>query len=116
MANSDALLAAARGHFDNMRGKSISIPEWGSEGKPLVAFYDPPTLRVRQSVTARAGKSRGREMAMTCILCLKDADGNRLFQDDAATLAALENEVSPQVIARIYADVIGLTPEADLGN
>jgi len=116
MADPTALLTAARAHFDNMRGKSIEVPEWGAEGAPAIVKFDPPTLRTRQNITARSGGKRSREMAVTVILCARDAEGKRLFQDDAPTLAALENEVDPKVVARLYAEIIGLTSEADLGN
>jgi hypothetical protein len=113
----NSILAVARAHFDNMRGQKIEIPEWGTEkGKPLVAFYDPPTLRVRQEIERRAGKSDARKIAVAAIICLKDKDGNPLFTDDAITLDALEGAVFADVAARIYTHVLGLTQAADLGN
>jgi hypothetical protein len=116
MSTSDAILTAARAHFDNMRGQELEIPEWGQEGKPLVAFFDPPTLRKRQEINARCGKSESRQMALTCILCLKDKDGKPLLTDDAETLATLEGASDPKVVSRIAMEVLGLTPAAKLGN
>lgn len=117
MPNSDAILTAARSHFDNMRGKEIKIPEWGAaKDKPLIAYYDPPTLRVRQEIERRAGKSDARKIAVAAIICLKDKDGNPIFKDDAVTLDALECQVSADVTARIYTQVLGLTKAATLGN
>lgn len=116
MSNSDAILTAARAHFDKMRGQEIKIPEWGEDGKPLVAFYDPPTLRKRQEINQRCGKSEARQMALTCILCLKTADGKQLLADDAETLATLESGTDPKVVSRIALHVLGLTPAAKLGN
>lgn len=116
MADSNAILDLARAHFDNMRGQEIEIPEWGDDNGPLVAYYDPPTLRTRQTIQHRAGKSESRQMALTVLLSLKDEDGKVLFKDDAPTLAALEGQVDPKVMARIAQKILGLTPETDLGN
>jgi len=117
MPETNAILTAARAHFDNMRGQEIKIPEWGvSEDKPLVAFFDPPSLRVRQEIERRAGKSDGRKIAVAAIICLKDKDGKPLFTDDAVTLDALECQVSADVAARIYTRVLGLTKAETLGN
>lgn len=117
MADSDTILNIARAHFDKMRGQEIEIPEWGDEENgPLVAYYDPPTLRTRQTIQHRAGKSESRQMALTVLLCLKGADGKGLFKDDVPTLAALEGQVDPKVMARIAQKILGLSPDNDLGN
>lgn len=117
MTDTNAILTAARAHFDNMRGQKIKIPEWGtSKDKPLVAYFDPPTLRVRQEIERRGGKSDGRKIAVAAIICLTDKDGKPLFTDDAVTLDALECQVSADVAARIYTHVLGLTKADALGN
>ncbi|WP_170561406.1 hypothetical protein [Ruegeria atlantica] len=116
MSNSDAILTAARAHFDKMRGQTIQIPEWGEEGKPLVAYYDPPTLRKRQEINQRCGKSESLQMALTCILCLNDKDGKPLLPDDAETLAVFLGGSDPKVVSRVALKILGLTPAAKLGN
>lgn len=118
MANSNDVLTLARAHFDNMRGQKITIPEWGDKesGEPLIATYDPPTLRTRQVITQRANKRESRQMAMTVILCLKDVDGNLVFKDDGPTLAAIEGKVDPVVVARVAQQILQISPETDLGN
>jgi len=116
MPDSEAILSVARAHFDKMRGQEIEIPEWGNDDGPLVAYFDPPTLRVRQNIQRRAGKSEARQMALTALICLKDKDGKAMFTDDAETLATIEAHVDPKVVARISQKILGLTPETDLGN
>lgn len=111
-----AILDLARAHFDKMRGQSITIPEWGDENGPLVACYDPPTLRVRQMITHRATRLESRQMALTVILCLKGQDGKPIFKDDAPTLAALEGQVDPKVVARVAQVILQVSGETDLGN
>ena len=114
MANSDAILTAARAHFDNMRDQEITIPEWGAEDAPLVAFYDPPTLARRQEIERRGGKSEARKMALTVMLSLKDADGKIIFPDDAPTLSAFEFQLDPAVINRAAVQILGLSGDQAL--
>jgi len=118
MSDSTQILALARAHFDNMRGQEIEIPEWSDpeSDDTLVGFYDPPTLRVRQAIQRRAGKSEGRMMALVVILCLKDKDGKTLFQDDAESLATLESKVDPKVVARVAQSILQTSEDSDLGN
>lgn len=116
MADQDDILTLARAHFDKMRGQTIEVPEWGDDSGPLVAHYDPPTLRVRQAITHRAGKLESRQMALTVILCLKGADGKPVFRDDAPTLAALEGQVDPKVVARVAQVILQVIADTDLGN
>jgi hypothetical protein len=117
MHDPNTILDAARAHFDKMRGQEIEIPEWaGEHSDTLVAYFDPPTLRVRQMIQHRAGKSEARQMALTVLLCLKNKDGKLIFKDDAPTLATLESGVDPKVVARIAQKILGLTDEEDLGN
>lgn len=110
------LLDLARAHFDAMRRKTLDIPEWGLVGDKA-AFYDPPTLATRQAVQDRAGRSTARQFALTLILCLKDKDGNPIFEDNAISLTALTGEVDPAVVTRAYnAIMASKVSEADLGN
>lgn len=113
--NAEQILETARVHFDKQRGQKIEIPEWGMVGDGA-ATYDPPSLRLRQLIQHKAGKSQARQMALTVIHCLKDPAGLAVFKDDAPSLAALENQVDPAVVARIAQAVLGLTDESDLGN
>lgn len=119
MTDSTQILDLARAHFDKQRGQEIEIPEWGAngpDGEPLIAKFDPPTLRNRQVIQSRAGKSESRQMALTVQLCLRDVKGELMFKDDAATLAALEGAVDPKVMARIAQKILGLSSDDSLGN
>lgn len=113
--NAENILETARAHFDKLRGQTVEIPEWGMVGEDAATF-DPPTLRVRQQIQHRSGKSEARQMALVLILCLKGADGKKLFKDDAPTLAAMEAEVDPAVVARAAQKILNLTSDVDLGN
>lgn len=113
--NAEEILAAARAHFDRLRGQSIEVPEWGLAGDKAATF-DPPTLKVRQLIQHQAGKSDARLSALTVIHCLKDKDGKRIFQNDAPTLASFETGMDPVVIARVANRILSTSPELDLGN
>lgn len=110
------IIEIATKHFDGMRGKTVTIPEWGTAEKPFVGKYDPPTLGTRQNIERRAMKSQGRQMAITLILCLRDLDGDLVFKDDAPTLQNLMDNVDPKVVARVAQVILQILPEDDLGN
>ncbi|TPE52591.1 hypothetical protein [Amaricoccus solimangrovi] len=112
------ILTHARAHYGRMRDQTIEIPEWSAEdGAPLVVHFSPLTLRQRQKLNARAGTDNpGRLMALAVILFARDAEGKPLLEDTAPTLAALEGEVAPVVIARIAGAMLGTTEADELGN
>lgn len=116
MSNSEAILANARKHFDKLRKQSVEVPEWGDDSGPLVANFDPATLRQRQEIEKRSGNSEARRLALAVILLLKDDSGNPVFEDDAVSLNTLESAVDSQVVARVAQTVLGLTDGKDLGN
>lgn len=110
-------LAAATAHYDALRGQTVEVPEWGTDGAPLVIHFDPITAAQAQTVTRRAKGSDARATALAVILFAKDARGNALFSDDAPTLKAFENDVDPRVVARIGQAILGVERgEADLGE
>lgn len=122
MTATDAILGHARAHFERLRGQRVEVPEWGDDAGPLVVHFDPLSLRARQRLDARAGKvaggdvNRGRLVALVVILHARGADGALLFEDNAETLAAMENRVDPAVVARIAAAILATSAEGDLGN
>lgn len=113
--NAEQILETARAHFDNLRGQTVEVPEWGLIGD-AAARYDPPSLRRRQAIQSQAGKSEARQMALTVVHCLKGADGEPIFKNDAPTLAVLETKVDPAVVARVASKILGVSSETDLGN
>ena len=114
-------LAAATAHYDKLRGQTINVPEWGSDGNPLVIYYDPITAAQAQTVTKRAKGSDARATALAVILFSKDQSGGPIFEDDAPTLKAFEHDIDPRVIARVGKAILGADDpeddaEDDLGN
>lgn len=110
-------LAAATAHYDRLRGQTVEVPEWGTDGAPLVVHYDPITAAQAQSVTRRAKGSDARATALAVILYAKDSKGAPLFTDDAQTLKAFEHDVDPRVVARIGQAILGMGDRgADLGE
>lgn len=110
------MLDIARQHFELMRGRSVEIPEWRVDGKPVTVCFDPMTLHGRHQLQQRARGNEARAIALTVIMFAKDETGARMFQDDAETLAALETQVDPAVLARIAAEMMRTSSRADLGN
>lgn len=109
------ILDLARAHYSRMRNQKLEIPEWaGEDGAPAEITFSPLTLRQRQKLQARVnGDNPARLMALCVILFAKRADGSALFEDTPATLKAMENDISPAVIARIAAAMMGGSDEAD---
>ena len=92
------------------------MPEWGEPGEPLVVTFSPMTMRERARL---AQSAKGNDAAATVLVVIrhaKDAEGNRLFTEDAQTRKALENDVDPAVLARIAYAITHTTPEDDLGE
>ena len=106
------IIDAARKHFDGMKGQTITVEEWGG----VTVHYDPPSLEARQMIQKRAGKSEARQCCYVLIMCLKTAEGERLFKDDADTIANFMSNVDPRVVARIAEQVLTTSDEATLGN
>ena len=100
-------------HFERMRGRSFMVDLGGTQ---LEVFADPITLRQRELITARAGTDDAKVALWTTILLAKDAQGQRLFSDDAATVQRLSEEVPAEVVAQIAAGILQVTGEGDLGN
>ncbi|MGX0875924.1 hypothetical protein ACSSV4_000596 [Roseovarius sp. MBR-154] len=115
MANA---LEALKAHYARMRSQKMAVPEITDPetGAPLVVYFDPPTNAQAQMVQARAGGSDGRLTLYTVIYLAKDAEGKRLFEDDAPTVKALSEDVDGGVLARIAARIMGRTSPEDLGN
>lgn len=110
-------LAAAAAHYKALCGQTIEVPEWGTDGKPLVVHFDPITAGAAQKIQARAKGNDARATALAVIVGAKDAAGKPLFEDNGATLLFLENKVDPRVIARIGMAILGVGDrETDLGN
>ena len=76
----------------------ISIPEW-----ELDAFIRP--LSAGKMLSLRKSGDQAHIAAQTIIHGLVDADGNRIFKDDAETVAALLNERN-RVIDRVAAQIV----------
>lgn len=110
------MLNIARQHFDLMRGRSVEVPEWQVDGRPVTVHFDPMTLHQRHQLQQRARGNEARGIALAVIMFAKDESDARMFEDDAETLAALESQVDPAILSRIAAEMTRTTPRADLGN
>ena len=110
------VLAAARGHFQRMSTQTITIEEWQVEGKPTVVHFGALSWKDRADLEKLGGGEPTRLLAHAIVRHAKDADGNPLFPNDAATLAALQTEVDSRVVSRISNAILGVGAEEELGN
>lgn len=119
------ILTTARAHAAKMKNQHIEIPEWlDGEGNPVKIYFDPLSMRQRQSLQAQATKGKGDSavtdncllVALTVAKHAKDEGGNAIFPPGLETIKALETEVDPVILARIAEAMVGVTGEDDLGN
>ncbi|MEL7166694.1 MAG: hypothetical protein AAGL96_14580 [Pseudomonadota bacterium] len=105
-------------HYDRLRNQKFTVPGvTTSEGEPLVIYFDPPTQAESIKVRNQAGTTDDAKVALwTVIYLAKDKDGNRLFDESAATIQALTEQVPSQIIGQIANAILRFTPVADLGN
>lgn len=114
---SDALSALTT-HYDRLRGQTFTVPGvTQSDGTPLVIHFDPPTNADGQNIRKRAGTSDEAKITLyTVIFLAKNPDGTRMFEDNAATVQALTENVPGRVLAQIANAIMRFSSEADLGN
>jgi len=114
---SDAL-STLTGHYEKLRGQTFEVPGVSkADGKPLVIHYDPPTNAEGQMIRKRAGATdEGKVTLYTVIYLAKNADGSRMFDDDAATVQALTEQVPGRILGQIARAIMSFSSEADLGN
>lgn len=114
---SDAL-SALTAHYDKLRSQKFPVPGvTKSDGKPLVVYFDPPTNAQGQQIRQRAGSTDEAKITLyTVIYLAKDENGNRMFEDDAATVQALTENVPGRTLAQIANAIMRFSSEAELGN
>lgn len=118
------ILATARAHAQKMKGQKIEIPEWGAPGEPAVIYYDPLSMRERQSLQQQATKGKGESavvdncllVALTVAKHSKNEQGEPIFPPGLDTITQLENDVDPNILARIAEAMVEVTDEVALGN
>lgn len=111
---------ALTAHYAAMRGQKMAIREITDPetGDPLVIHFDPPTNAQAAMVQARAQASDASLTLYTVLLLAKDAEGKRMFEDNAETMRALSESVDGAVLSRIASRIMGRggDAESDLGN
>ena len=106
-------------HFERMRGQKYTVPGvTDAEGKPFVIHFDPPTNRDAAQVKARSGggTDQGKLALYTVIYLAKDAEGKRLFEDNAATVQALTERVNGATLNLMAQAIMQAGAVTDLGN
>jgi hypothetical protein len=109
-----AALDKLTAHYERLGKRALAVDLGG--GERLEFYATPPTAREAAQVQARAKGNPARLSLFTVIYMAKDASGARLFQDDAATVAALENGVAAEVIADMAAQIMDVSEVAELGE
>mgnify|MGYP006275127423 CR=1 FL=1 len=101
-------------HYARMGRRRIAVDLGG--GEEFVCFAAPPTARDAAAVERRAKGSSAKMALYTVIYMARDAEGGRLFQDDAETVAKLENAVSAEIVADLASQIMAVAEVSELGN
>lgn len=112
-------LSALTAHFDKLKSQSFEVPGvTQADGTPLVVYFNPPTNAEATRLEAQVGtrRSDAKITLWTVILLARNADGSRMFSEDAETVQALSERVPSRVLAQIANAIMGVTPRAALGN
>lgn len=112
-----AALDILTAHYERMRGQKFEVPGiTGPDGEPLVVYYDPPTNAMAQKIRKRAGDDEAKLTLYTVIYMAKNADGSPMFEENAATVRALTENVKGTILAQIAQAIMSVTEVPDLGN
>lgn len=94
-------LDRAVNHFKTRLGdpKTIEVPEWGEDGKPLTIYVHPITMAEKDEIfkVSQTGSYRGVVMAL--VVRARDENGKRLFK--TIELGELMKKADPEVISDI---------------
>lgn len=99
----------------NSQVRTVTVPEWGTDSKPLLIFVKPANLAVRDKIYKYAANGSLEALVEAIILRAKDEDGVPLFT--AADKQDFMKYVDPDVIARVAGEIsadLDLSGEADI--
>lgn len=110
-----SLIDRMKAHFTDIGVRSIEVPEWGEDGKPLVIYFAPMTLADKQKLMT-IGERDGYVARLADALIMKamDAEGKKLFT--VGDKQALRHQVDPDVLARVVRDMMAGPTEEDMGK
>jgi hypothetical protein len=87
-------------HFkDKCELKSFEVPEWGSNGGPLVIYVEPFSLKQQQDVR-QTNTKKGEAEGVAYLIGLKalDQSRKRIFWGESMKLL---NQADPEVVSRV---------------
>lgn len=92
-------------HFDAQEVNSFEVPEWGTEGKPLVIFSKPLTLHESKKLYRMSNDNDLEVMVYAIITKALDADGEKIFS--LADKENLMNRADVTVVANVAGKILG---------
>lgn len=114
LQESPAALAVAD-HYRSLCARTITVPEWGTPGAPLVIHYDPLTVAERDKIRRRADgiddTGTLEYLVRVIILKAKDPDGRPLFKNVDRHI--LLTQADERIVRRVADALLGETdPDA----
>jgi hypothetical protein len=92
-------------HFDAQEVNSFEVPEWGTEGKPLVIYSKPLTLYESKKLYRMSNDNDLEVMVYAIITKALDADGEKIFS--LADKENLMNRADVTVVANVAGKILG---------
>ncbi|MBO9467062.1 hypothetical protein J7443_17595 [Tropicibacter sp. R15_0] len=104
-------------HFARLGLQCYEVPGVKTaEGEPLKIYFTPPTNAQGNAIAERAKGNAAQTTLYTVLLLSKDEAGNRLFEENAATVQALTEQVPGRILTLIATAIMKFTGQTDLGN
>ncbi len=105
-----SVLDNAKSHFDTLETRAIEVEEWD-----CTIYCTPFTLTEKKKLLKSAKGDDMEFLVQTLMLKARDENGQRVFRD--VDRFSLMNEVDPNIIARVVAEIsIAPSVEDQLGN
>ena len=109
-----AIMERIQRHFESLGTRTIEVPEWGEDGKPLQIRALPLTISDKAFILQQAGHDEFKQLVWTLIRCARTPAGDPVWH--RGDRAALEREADERIIRRIAEQILLGPTEADLGN
>lgn len=100
-------IEAAQAHFEQLGRQHIEVPEWGTDGHPLIVYWSPMTIADRRRIFKPDRPIDERLAIDVVILKAEDDRGGKLF-DVIADEPLLMGKVEANVLRRVATAILAV--------
>lgn len=98
-------IEAAQAHFDALGRQHMDVPEWGTDGHPLVVYWSPLTIADRRRIFKGDNASDERVVIDVVVQKAEDEKGVKLF-DSVTDEPLLMGKVDSSILRRLAAKIL----------